>query len=158
MLSRFSRVWLFVTLWTAAGQVPLSKGFSRKNSGVGFQALLQGIFPTQGSNLCLLRLTALGHIQPSLDIRESFIQKFLKHSIQFGLFFRSRERSVTRSNRNKPGFESWDWKSVCTLFTQPLFLFPCSTTSSSVLIFFICTVEIMDPNVILLSWWKVSHS
>ena len=27
-----------------------------KNTGVGYHALLQGIFPTQGSNLCLLRL------------------------------------------------------------------------------------------------------
>ena len=27
-----------------------------KNTGVGCHALLQGIFPTQGSNLCLLRL------------------------------------------------------------------------------------------------------
>ena len=27
-----------------------------KNTGVGFHALLQGIFPTQGSNPCLLRL------------------------------------------------------------------------------------------------------
>ena len=27
-----------------------------KNTGVGFHALLQGIFPTQGQNPCLLRL------------------------------------------------------------------------------------------------------
>ena len=30
MLSRFSHVWLFVTLWTVACQVPLSTGFSRQ--------------------------------------------------------------------------------------------------------------------------------
>ena len=30
-----------------------------KNTGVGCQALLQGIFPTQESNPCLLRLPAL---------------------------------------------------------------------------------------------------
>ena len=30
MPSRFSRVQLFVTLWTVAGQVPLSMGFSRQ--------------------------------------------------------------------------------------------------------------------------------
>ena len=35
-------------------QAPLSIGFSRKNARVGCHALLQGIFPTQGSNLCLL--------------------------------------------------------------------------------------------------------
>ena len=30
MLSRFNRVWLFVTLWTIAYQVPLSMGFCRQ--------------------------------------------------------------------------------------------------------------------------------
>ena len=29
------------------------------------------------------------------------------------------------------------------------------TTAASELIFFICTVEMMGPNVILLSWWKL---
>ena len=47
VLSRFSRVRLFVTLWTIAHQAPLSLGFSRqKNTGVGCRALLQGIFLT----------------------------------------------------------------------------------------------------------------
>ena len=31
ILSRFSLVWLFATLWTLACQAPLSTGFSRKN-------------------------------------------------------------------------------------------------------------------------------
>ena len=30
VLSRFSRVWLFVTLWAVARQAPLSKGFSKQ--------------------------------------------------------------------------------------------------------------------------------
>ena len=72
-----SRVWLLATPWTAAYQAPPSMGFSRqeywsgmllpspgvvlfsckvvsKNTGVGCHYLVQGIFPTQGSNLCLL--------------------------------------------------------------------------------------------------------
>ena len=49
MLSHFSRVRL-------CHQASLSIGFSGKNTGVGFQALLQGLFPTQGLNLRLLRL------------------------------------------------------------------------------------------------------
>ena len=55
MLNRFSRVWLLATLWTVACQAPLwdSPG---KNTGVGCRGLLQGIFPTQGSNLHLLCL------------------------------------------------------------------------------------------------------
>ena len=35
-------------------QTPLSMGFSGKNTGVDCHSLLQGIFPTQGSNLGLL--------------------------------------------------------------------------------------------------------
>ena len=56
MLSRFSRVWLFVTLWTVACQAPLSMEFSSKNIGVGCHFPLQGIFPTHGLNLNLLCL------------------------------------------------------------------------------------------------------
>ena len=47
---------LFETAWIAAHQAPLSSGFSRKNTGVGYYALFQGIFPTQGSNPRLLHL------------------------------------------------------------------------------------------------------
>jgi len=41
MLSRFRRVWFFVTLWTAARQAPLSMGFSRQKywSGLPFPPL-----------------------------------------------------------------------------------------------------------------------
>ena len=35
VLSHFSHVQLFVTLWIVALQAPLSMGFSRKNTGVG---------------------------------------------------------------------------------------------------------------------------
>ena len=57
MLSCFSSVRLFVTLRTVARQTALCLwGFSDKNTGVGCHALLQGIFLTQGSNLCFLGL------------------------------------------------------------------------------------------------------
>ena len=39
-----------------ACQAPLLVGFSRKDTGVGCHVLLQGIFPTQGSNQRLLWL------------------------------------------------------------------------------------------------------
>ena len=45
---------LFVTTWTVARQAPLSWDSLGKNTGVGCRFLLQGIFPTQGSNVCLL--------------------------------------------------------------------------------------------------------
>ena len=53
MLNCFNCVRLFATPWTIACQAPLSMGFSR-NTGVGCHFLLQGIFPTQGSNPGLL--------------------------------------------------------------------------------------------------------
>ena len=57
MLSCFSHVQFFATLWIVACRAPLSKEFSPgKNTGVGCHALLQGIFSTQGSNPHLLHL------------------------------------------------------------------------------------------------------
>ena len=56
MISHFSSVWLFVTLWIVAHQAPLSMGFFSKNTGMGYHALLQGILLTQGLNPCLLCL------------------------------------------------------------------------------------------------------
>ena len=51
-----SRVQLFVTSWTVAHQAPRSMGLSLQDTGVGRHFLLQEIFRTQGSNLCLLGL------------------------------------------------------------------------------------------------------
>ena len=56
VLSRFSRVRLFVTPCTVAHQAPLSMGFSRQEYWSGLHALLQGIFPAQGSNPSLMSL------------------------------------------------------------------------------------------------------
>ena len=55
MLSHFSRVWLFATLWTVAFQSPLSQGFSGQES-LGCHTFLQGIFLTQRLNPHLLQL------------------------------------------------------------------------------------------------------
>ena len=56
MLNHFSHVQLFAVSWTVACQAPLSMGWDSpgNNTGVGYQALLQGIFLTQGLNLSLL--------------------------------------------------------------------------------------------------------
>ena len=67
MLSCFNWVQHFVTTWTVACQAPLSMGFSGNNTGVGCHFLLQGIFPTQGSNPHLLHcrqiLLQLSHLR-----------------------------------------------------------------------------------------------
>ena len=56
MISRFSRVQLCANVQTVAQQAPLSMGFSRQDTGVGWHSFLQGIFPTQGLNQSLLLL------------------------------------------------------------------------------------------------------
>jgi len=53
-----SHVWLFVTPWTVARQAPLPWDSPGKNSWIGCCFLLQGIFPTQGSNPRLLHWQA----------------------------------------------------------------------------------------------------
>jgi len=53
VLSHFSHLQLFATPWTLACQAPLQWDSPGKNTGVGFQALLQEIFSTQGLNLSL---------------------------------------------------------------------------------------------------------
>ena len=56
MPSHFSRVWLFVMLWTVALLIHLSMEFSRQEYWNGLHAFLQGIFPAQGLNLHFLQL------------------------------------------------------------------------------------------------------
>ena len=56
VLSCFSWVQFFVTLWTVAHQLLCSWDSPGNNTGVGCHALLQGISPTQGSNPCFLSL------------------------------------------------------------------------------------------------------
>ena len=63
MLSRFSHVQLFVSLWSVACQAPLSVEFSRQEYWNGLPHLSPGIFLTQGSHS---RLWLLHHRQDSL--------------------------------------------------------------------------------------------
>ena len=57
VLSRFSCVWLFTTLWTIAHQAPLSMGFSRQEYWSGLPCPSPGDLPSPGTDpasLCLL--------------------------------------------------------------------------------------------------------
>ena len=63
VLSRFSRVRLFVTSGTAACPAPLSRDSPGMNTGVGCHALLQGIFLTlQGSYVSCIGRRVLYHL------------------------------------------------------------------------------------------------
>ena len=59
MLSHFSRVWLFATLWTIAYQPPLSMGFSRQEYWSGLPCSPPGYFPDPGIELASLKSSAL---------------------------------------------------------------------------------------------------
>ena len=48
VLSHFSRVWLFATLWTVAHQAPLSMGFSRQEYWSGWPCPPPGDLPDPG--------------------------------------------------------------------------------------------------------------
>ena len=54
VLSRFSRFWLFVTLWTIACQAPLSMGVSRQENWSELSCPPPGDLPNQGSKSDLL--------------------------------------------------------------------------------------------------------
>ena len=54
MLSHFSHVWLFVTLWSVACQASLSMGFSRHGYWSGLPCPPSGDLPASGINLRLL--------------------------------------------------------------------------------------------------------
>ena len=59
MLSRFSQVWLYVSLWTAAFQAPLSMGFSRQEYWSGLPCPPPGDPPSSGTESASPRLPAL---------------------------------------------------------------------------------------------------
>ena len=59
MLSRFSRVRLFATLWAVASQAPLSMGFSRQEYWSGLPYPPPGNFPYSGTEPVSLMCPAL---------------------------------------------------------------------------------------------------
>ena len=71
MLSCFSRVWLFATLWTVACQAPLFMRFSRQEYWNGLPFPSQGIFLSQGLNPSLLSLLHCTHVLCHWATREA---------------------------------------------------------------------------------------
>ena len=59
MLSHFSRIQLFVTLWTVAHQVFMPMGFSTQEYWSGLPCLSQGDLPDPGIELMYLMSPAL---------------------------------------------------------------------------------------------------
>ena len=59
VLSHFSHVWLFATLWSVALQAPLSMGFSRQEYWSGWPCPPPGDLPDAGTELASLLSLAL---------------------------------------------------------------------------------------------------
>ena len=59
MLSCFSHVWLFATLWTIACLAPLSMGFCRQEYRGGLPCPLPGFLPNSGIEIASLASPAL---------------------------------------------------------------------------------------------------
>ena len=62
MLSRFSRVQLFVTLWTVARQAPLSMGFPRQEHWNGVPCPPPGDLPDPGTEPVSIMSPALAGV------------------------------------------------------------------------------------------------
>ena len=80
MLSHFSHVWLFVTLWAVVRQAPLSIVFSRQESWTGFPCPPPRNLPDPGlehASLCLLH-QQVGSLPPVLPGKSK--EWFRKHS------------------------------------------------------------------------------
>ena len=83
MISCFSCVGLFATLWTVAHLAPLSMGFYRQEYWNRLHALLQGIFPTQLLNPSLCVSCISSHVLYLLHHLITRLEKMIKNRHTF---------------------------------------------------------------------------
>ena len=77
LLSCFSHVRLFATPWTVV-RLLCPWDSPGKNTGVGCHFILQGIFPTQGSNLGLLHFRQIFFFKPTESLGNSW--NYMRHN------------------------------------------------------------------------------
>ena len=100
VLSRFSRVWLFATTWTAARQAPLSMAFSRQEYWSGLPCPPPGDLPQPG-------------IEPEPLMSPALADEFFTTSITWEALMQS-ERCPRHPRKNRKGAqekELW-WSAV----------------------------------------------
>ena len=124
VVQALTRIWLFVTPQTVAHQTLCAWGSPGKSTGVGCHFLLQRIFPTQGSNLNLLRWQAHSSTLSHLGSPVSTIRFFLLETkiwkdgeISFGSDIRSwKSKRLGRvhegERRGEESCRSWWWTHV----------------------------------------------
>ena len=101
VLSPFSRVRLFATMWTVVHQAPLSLGFSRLDYRSGLPFPSAGNVPNPGIEPCLLycrRTLLLSHQKPKYMATTSFWTTF---------FFPQKNRvaTVTKKREGQPYYD-----------------------------------------------------
>ena len=78
MLSSFSCVWLFVTLWTVAGQAPLSIGFSMQEYWSGLLCPPPGNLPNPEIKPASIKSSVLAGGFFTTSVKKVHIKKSLK--------------------------------------------------------------------------------
>ena len=111
MLSRFSRVQLFATLWTVACQAPLSMGFYRQEYWSGLPCSSLADLPDPGvepTSLCLLHWQAcsLPLVPPG------------KHEVKQVIVRTIEKNEAGNGQRGDGGSVVWDGLSVKMIFDQ----------------------------------------
>ena len=126
-----SHVWLLVTSWT---RLLCSQNSPWRNTGMGSQSHLQGIFPTQGWNLSLLHSKQILYHLSHQEAPKSYLRQLLyKHSILFGIkwngqkcgcgnILRTPEHSVHQASKWLRGRAGQVRKSAFVSFLQGSFL------------------------------------
>ena len=72
-----SHVWFFVTPWTVAHQAPLCMGFSRKNTGVGYHFLLQGVHYIRRKTTIFHLIKIMPALLPYCKVNKCFVLSIL---------------------------------------------------------------------------------
>ena len=131
----------FAPPWTVVHQASLSMGFPRQEYGVSCHFLLQGIFPTQGSNPHLPHWQAdsllLSHRGSPIKCSPSFLEKYLAvyyfRSIFWWLICRQQKTGKSSGSGGQtsavpavesiiaPDFSHWPWRLKVRLFSRSEF-------------------------------------
>ena len=99
-----SRVWLFVTPWTVAYQVPPSTGFSRKEywSGLPFPSPNRILGSNKKKNKILIHATTLMNLRGSIEWKKPDTEQY----IPFGSIYTNFQAELTRDDRGQNSFTS----------------------------------------------------
>ena len=108
----------FATLWTVAFQTPPVLDFPGKNTWVGCHALLQGIFPTQGSNPHFLHLLHHKQILYPLSHLGSLRKRIIQNKKQYYNLFR---KPMKQSGGTVDFKKLLDYSKALELYQKTLF-------------------------------------